>query len=841
MDALLLCAAILAAGPVREFGSEESARIAATVVPAATAVRIDGHLTDEVWRRAPVVTGFKQRDPRDGAPATFETEARVAYDDTAIYVAVQALDPEPQRIVGLRTRRDEGSPSDWVRVIIDSFHDRRSAYEFAVNPAGVKQDGYWFNDGNKDDGWDAVWDVAVSRSERGWRAEFRIPFSQLRYHPAEHAIFGFAVVRQIGRLNETSTWPLLSKNVNGYVSSFGELTGLRLTQSAKRLELVPYLVGDLKTQQVTGGNPLVERRDPNASIGVDLKYALRPGLTLTATVNPDFGQVEADPAVVNLSAFETFFSERRPFFVEGSGVFRFDTDCNDDRCSGLFYSRRIGRSPRGSANVPEGGFSTQPVQTTVLGAAKLTGRAGAFSIGALTAVTADEEALIADGPLRTRQTVEPMTGYTVIRAKREFANQSSFGFMTTATNRRLDASTRFLPANAFTGGLDWDWRLTPKYSITGYAVGSTVRGDAGAIAELQESNVHSFQRPDAGHVDLDVTRTALNGYGGGLAFNKIGGERVRFNTNVGLRSPGYDINDVGFLRRADQKTMNNWLQWRYDRPTRITSSFRWNLNQWAGWNFDGDTLFSGGNFNSHAVFVNHWSAGFGVNADGQGFDDRATRGGPGAYGTAGRSLWSYANTDRRRRLSLYVNTFNSWLKEGGGFRDVSPGLTFRPATFVSVGTGLRFSRNEDPQQWIGNEDGHYVFGRIDQKTVGITARFNYTVTPTLTVQMYAEPFISAGSYSEFKELADGRARAFSARFAPYAYGGNADFSYRSFRTTNVVRWEYKPGSTLFVVWQQGREDVLDQGSFRFGRDFRGAFDAPGRNVFLVKWAYWLNY
>src|SRR5215210_9403932 len=261
---LILFGAAFAAAPLR---ADSAARIAAAVVPAATAIHIDGELTEEVWSRAPLVTGFKQRDPRDGAPATFDTEVRVAYDDNAVYVAVNAADPDPSKLVGLRTRRDEGSPSDWIRVAFDSFHDRRSAYEFAVNPAGVKQDAYWFNDGNKDEGWDAVWDVAVSRSERGWRAEFRIPFSQLRFHPADNATFGFAVVRQIGRLSETSSWPLLSKNASGYVSSFGELTGLRLTRSGKRLELVPYVVGDLKTQPSISTNPLVKGTDPNAALG----------------------------------------------------------------------------------------------------------------------------------------------------------------------------------------------------------------------------------------------------------------------------------------------------------------------------------------------------------------------------------------------------------------------------------------------------------------------------------------------------------------------------------------------------------------------------------------------
>jgi hypothetical protein len=600
---------------------------------------VDGDLTEEVWQSVPVIKGFKQRDPKDGADATFDTEARVAYDGSALYVAVLALDPEPARLVGIRTRRDEGSPSDWIRVAIDSFHDRRSAFEFGVNPAGVKQDTYWFNDANQDGGWDAVWDVAVSRGPRGWRAEFRIPFSQLRFHPAPSATFGFAIVRQIGRLNETTTWPLLSKSASGYVSSFGELTGLQLNRSPKRLEMVPYLVSDVTTSPAQPNNPLYQGTDPDMALGVDLKYALRPGLTLTGTVNPDFGQVEADPAVVNLSAFETFFSERRPFFMEGSGVFRFDLDCNDGNCSGLFYSRRIGRAPRGSADVPDGGYSVAPTQTTIVGAAKLTGRAGPFSIGVLNAVTADEDAVVAHGLQRTRQTIEPLSSYSVARARREFADQSSLGFMLTATNRSLDDSTRFLPGQAYTGGIDWDWRVSKRYAIQGYWAGSSIRGDQEAIAALQESNVHSFQRPDAEHVEFDATRTALSGYGAMLAVAKIGGERTRFNSNVSVKSPGFDINDVGFMRRADVRSMSNWLQVRYERPTRWYRSFRYNLNQWAGWNFDGDLLNYGYNVNAHVVFLNNWGTGMGVNLNPQVFDDRATRGGPGAYRNPARSVW----------------------------------------------------------------------------------------------------------------------------------------------------------------------------------------------------------
>jgi hypothetical protein len=808
---------------------------------AATAVRVDGGLNDAVWQTVPPITNFLQREPKEGAEATFRTEARVAYDAAALYVAVQAFDPEPQRIVGIRTRRDEDSPSDWLSVVVDSFHDRRSGYEFAVNPAGVKQDGYWFNDTNNDPGWDAVWDVTVARNNLGWRAEFRIPFSQLRYQPADPATFGFAVIRRVGRLNETSTWPLLAKSANGYVSSFGELTGLRLDRSPKRLEVVPYVVGDVRTQPRETGNPLSKATDPTGSAGVDLKYAVKPGLTLTATLNPDFGQVEADPAVVNLSAFETFFSERRPFFVEGSGIFQMNIDCNDGSCSGLFYSRRIGRSPRGSPTVPDGGYSTAPAQTTILGAGKLTGRIGAFSIGAVSAVTSQENAVIASGTGKTRQAVEPLTGYNVIRARREFKNQSALGFMATATNRGLDEATRFLPGQAYTGGLDWDWRLRRKYALQGYWAGSSVRGDAAAIDALQRSNVHSLQRPDSTALHYDPSRTSLNGYGGSASFSKIGGQRVRFTSNVGIKSPGFEINDLGFMQRADERTMSNWMQVRYDTPSKYLRSFRYNLNQWAGWNADGDLLRAGYNVNAHAVFKNNWGTGMGVNLNPRAFDDRATRGGPGVYRNPQRSVWGYVTSDERPAFSGNIFAVTGHDTRGSSFRELSPSVSYRPSSFLKISEGLNFSRNYDESQWVEQKDGQYVFGLIRQKTVGLQTRVNYTITPTLSIQIYAEPFVSAGQYSSFKELTDGRAASYDRRYTPVVYTGNPDFNYRSFRTTNVLRWEYKPGSTLFAVWQQGREDNINRGSFDFARDFGGVFSSPARNVFLIKWAYWLNY
>jgi hypothetical protein len=842
------CAAlVLFAEPATadERNDRERAPAALQIDGAAVAIRLDGELTDAAWQLAPPVTAFVQRDPSEGAPATFRTEARVVYNTAGIHVAVRAYDPQPDRIVGFLTRRDEQSSSDWIRILIDSYHDRRTAYEFAVNPMGVKQDAYWFNDNSADRSWDAVWDVVVNRDGDGWRAEFHIPFSQLRFASRHDGRVGFAVVREVARINEVATWPLLAKSASGYVSSFGELTGLTAGRSAKRLELVPYSVAQVATVPPEEGNPLQNTTDPGASMGVDLKYALTPALTLTATVNPDFGQVEADPAIVNLGAFETFFAERRPFFVEGSGNYNFNMDCSDGQCTGLFYSRRIGRQPRGEPDLPDDGYSVQPLQSTILGAGKLTGRVGAFSVGALTAVTQEETARIAIGDARSNLIVEPGTVYSVGRIRREYVDQSSIGVMFTSTNRRIVQDVNFLPAHAFTGGVDYDWRVGRRFNVTGYLAGSSLRGSAEAITDIQENNVHSFQRPDAAHVDPDPDATALNGYSGAVAFGKIGGERVRFNAHLGFKSPGFDSNDLGFLRRADEIFQANWVQWRRERPGKHVRSVRVNFNQWQGYNFGGDRMFSGGNVNVGWIFQNFWTAGFGIGPDIGGLDDRATRGGPGGRRTSFINNWFWLNTDDRRRVSF--NWFNFWNNDfnGSRFIELSPSVTIRPTSAMMLQVGGRWNSNKDDAQWIENLDEdtdspHYVFGRLKQATMAVTVRANYTITPTLSVQLYGQPFVSAGHYEHYKELVNGRAERHQDRYAPFAYADNADFNVLSFRTTNVLRWEFKPGSTLFVVWQQGREEEGERGNFRFRRDFRDTFATPASNTVLVKLAYWFN-
>lgn len=839
---------LLTAAPAHAGGSDtpNPRSIAATPIPAgAAAILIDGVPNEEVWAKAPAVKDFGQRRPAEGGAPTYETEGRVLFDAANLYVAVTATDPEPHKLVGLRTRRDELTSSDWLSVYIDSYHDKRTAYEFGVNPAGVKYDRYWFNDSSSDISWDAVWDVAVTKTQTGWRAEFRIPFSQLRFNPSTTSTFGFAIGRILQRSDEASTWPLIRRSQQGFVSQFGELTGLSFTKPLRKLELTPYVLGQMTTASVDAKNPLAKSPDSTGTIGVDMKYAVAPGLTLTASANPDFGQVEADPAVVDLSGFETFFPEKRPFFVEGSGNFSFDLDCEDGQCTGLFYSRRIGRSPHRFFTAPNGSYATQPTNTTILGAAKLTGRFGRFSVGALNAITSTEHATISTSGLKSSTPVEPATSYSVVRAVREFSNRSRIGFMATGTNRRLSDELKFLPANAFTGGMDFDWRFKGKYSLTGFASGSTVRGSADAIAGIQRSTVHSYQRPDADSFDYDATRTALSGNAGSVSIGKISGKYTMFNSNVGYKSPGFDINDLGFQSRADEISQSNWFQVRSDTPNSWRRSINVNFNQWSGYNFDGDRRFSGGNINAHTTLTSNWSMGMGINAQGRGFADRLTRGGPGGYTNGNQSLWGYVNSDSRKPLTMSMN-INAFTDHKGSWnRGISPGGTWRPSSGLAISAALNLSQNQSDAQWITNltDNGvaRYVFGRLEQKTVGITTRINYTITPTLTLQIYAEPFVSAGDYSNFKTLTNGRADRYEDRYAPYNYSSNPDFNFGSFRSTNVLRWEYRPGSAIFVVWQQGREDFANNGALRYGGSMSDLFAAPATNVFLVKYSRWLNF
>jgi len=807
-------------------------------------IRLDGDLSDAAWRDAGVITDFVQRQPAEGAPPTLRTEARVLYDDVAIYVGVRAFDTDPDRILAFLTRRDNESASDWIRVLIDSYHDRRTAFEFMVNPVGVKRDMYYFNDTNNDGSWDAVWDVAVQRDRDGWSAEFRIPYSQLRFGGTADNTLGFAIVREIPRLNETATWPLLPRGASGYVSSFGELSGVVRPSGGKRLEVAPYVLGQIRTVPEQPGNPLLETPDPGGAVGLDLKYAVTRSLSFTGTVNPDFGQVEADPAEVNLSAFETFFNERRPFFVEGSGAYQFE--CDD--CS-IFYSRRIGRTPRG---VPDatGGYEVHPGQSTILGAGKLTGRVGPFSVGTLIAVTEEEHAVLAFGDARVRQPVEPQTFYSVSRVRREFADQSSVGAIFTSANRGYTDVLGFLPDSAVTAGVDYDWRLGQRWGLNGSWTGTHVTGSPVAISALQQSNVHSFQRPDADYVDFDPLARSMSGHAGSISFAKIAGDKVRGNVMTSYKTPGFELNELGFMRRADEIKQRAWVQRRWMTSGKYVREKSINFNQWSNHNFGGDRLELGGNVNSHWQFMNRWSTGGGFNVNPTNFDDRLTRGGPGGLTVPNVNGWYYFNTDTSRPISFHwdSNFFVDFPDSGAAARShnvfMGPRLQFRPTSAMSAEVGIGQARETEDAQWVTNLTGaqgtHYVLGRLHQTTTNLTLRLSYTLTPTLSLQLYGQPFSSTGRYENYKELVDGRAERYADRYAPYDYAGTADFTVLSFRTTNVLRWEFKPGSALFVVWQQGREGFRPNSAFRFGNDYGDIFSTPAANTVLVKMSYWLN-
>jgi len=489
-------------------------------------------------------------------------------------------------------------------------------------------------------------------------------------------------------------------------------------------------------------------------------------------------------------------------------------------------------------------YTTLPAQTGIIGAAKITGRIGKFSIGVLNAVTGQEHASVADGLLRYDRPVEPLTNYMVGRLRREFSNQSSVGGMLTATNRRLTSDLLFLPKSAITGGMDFDWRFKSRYSLTGSWVGSDIHGDHEAIVRIEENSRHYFQRPGFTAFEREPDATSLAGSAGRVSIRKIGGEHTRFQSSFAFKTPGFDINDVGFFRRADEKNMNNWLQVRSEKPSRWFRSRYLNFNQYARWNYDGDKLGSGGNVNAHANFTNHWNIGGGYNFNQRFYDDRLSRGGPGGLFEDYNGVWFYVDGDDRHRVALnyngtfFVDGYGSWIRE------YEPRVTVRPLPSVSIAGGMRIATSVSDTQWVNNVTDtkeHYVFARLQQTTLSFTARASFTMKPTLSLQLYAEPFVSAGGYGAFKELVDGRNPEYENRYQPFAYADNPDFNYRSFRTTNVLRWEYRPGSTIFAVWQHAREGSAADGTFRFRHDFHDLFELAGHNVFLVKVAYWLNY
>lgn len=821
-------------------GPDSSAR--ATAVRVAQAPVIDGRENDGVWAAATATSDFREFQPKEGGPARFRTEFKAAYDDRNLYVFVRAFDPRPDSIMRALSRRDVRGASDQVKLMIDSYFDRRNGYEFAVNPDGVKRDYAIYNDRDEDDSWDAVWDVGTRVDSAGWTAEFRIPLSQMRMANRANHTFGFAIWRDIERYKERTSWPTYLSTRNGLTSQLGRLEGINGISAPRRLEVTPYSLTK-NSSRTLGANSY--DRVSNATAGADLKFGITPNVMLDATINPDFGQVEADPSVLNLSAFETFFSERRPFFVEGVGLYNFGVNCSVVNCSGegLFYSRRIGRQPQLLGRY--GGIGS-PTATPILGASKLTGRfPDGLSVGVLEAVTKD-----VDGT--ADRTIEPLTSYTVARLQQEFrGGGTTIGVIGTGVNRSLDQWTEtFLRKSAYVGGAD----LRHKFGSTGYelnasAMASRVTGDAAVISATQLDPVHNYLRPDA-NLGYDPTATSLSGVAAEVKFAKFGGGITRFETSLGRRSPGFEINDLGFMRRADEQTQAAWFALQFRKPTKVYRSLQMNFNEWLLWNTDGLKTGTGINTNWHMNSTNNFWWHFGTTFNQLGsYCDNCTRGGPTIRRSPMVDFFAGVNMDDRWKVTPHVFF-------GGGRGDygesrfywIDPSVEIRPTSATQMSFGFSYNRTDDDSQWFGNfTDGtgtHYAFAALDQKTFSFNTRMSYTMSPTLTLQVYASPFLTKGSYANIRETsATPRADAYEDRYQPYAPPGTPDmgFNFQQLRSNTVLRWEYRPGSTVFAVWTHGR-DFFDgtTGTRTWQEEYDNLFTQHPDNTFLIKVAYWLS-
>jgi hypothetical protein len=884
VHALTLCVGALTALNMQADRAAPKRLRAAKV--SAGAIRVDGRLTDPQWRSAQPASGFVQREPVEGAAATERTEVRVLYDDEALYVGARMHSRDPGAVRALVTRRDREGSSEQLIVSLDTYRDRRTAYTFAVTPAGVRIDYYHSADfeDTRDYSFDPVWEAATTIDSLGWVAELRIPFSQLRFNAGGEQVWGINLARTIPAANEVAYWILVPRNETGWASRFGELIGIGGIRPSRRLEAVPYLASDATLKPIDDPrDPLADNRTAGVRAGGDMKMGLGPGLTLDATINPDFGQVEADPAEVNLSAFETFFDERRPFFVEGAQLFQ-------PSGPGWFYSRRIGAPAHTS---PDADYADETSTTTILGAAKVTGRLrSGLSVAALAALT-DREYVrfidtahvvtLPDGgvtnvPTKSgRVVVAPRTGYGVARLQQEFgANASTAGLILTGVRRHLtagDFAASVLTRDAYSGGVDWRLRWKRgEYDWSGYAGFSHVAGDTAALSAIQQSSRHYFQRPDAGHVEFDPLRTRLSGFTLGTGVSKLGGN-WRWDIDLGTESPGFELNDLGRLSTADDIDLFAGLRYLHTRPGRRLHKWTLGVEGGQSWNYDGLRTGTFVELGADATLKNFWELDAEAWLVPRTLDDLLTRGGP--VMETGRRWGSCLSLESSSgdKTQWEIGGCSEGDELKGSTSSIEASLSFRPGTQWEVSIEPAYLASVNPRQYVttlarspGSDvtyGNRYVFAFVDRSQLVMRVRLNYAVTPDLTVESYAEPFVASGRYHDFGELAAPRARQLRA----YGTDGttitrntdgsytvsearpsgaadvftleNSDFDVLSFRSNVVLRWEWRAGSALYLVWQQDRH--ADGGVARPVHPQRlwRAMQTRGANLFAVKLTYWL--
>ena len=849
-------------------------------VPLTGTLHVDGHLDEPAWQAAVPADRFTQREPKEGERATERTEVRVLIGDGALFVGARLYDQDAKKIRSRLVRRDEDLASDYFAVLLDPYHDHSTGVVFRVSPAGSINDATIAPNGNQDLSWDPVWHVHTSMDSLGWTAEIEIPLSQLHYTEASaDAVWGIQLRRWIDRKQEFSEFSFTPLREESGVSKYGHLTGLGALEAVRHLELLPYARLRSEYVHVSPSDPFRDGSDQFPAAGLDLKYGLTTNLTLNGTINPDFGEVEVDPAVVNLSAFETFYPERRPFFVEGADVFRFGDmrSYNNFNTTIAFHGRRVGRAPQRTISGDDVVHVDAPSVTTITTAAKLTGKTkSGWTLGVLDAVTPRELATYEDtiGVMHD-EPVSPLTNFFVGRFKRDYRKGSTVvGGIVTATHRDLSdpALEGILRQNAYAGGLDLNhYWAARRYSFDAMFLGSTVHGREDVIDATQQSSARYYQRPDADYLTYDPTRTRLSGYAGHASLNKIAGKHWLGSLTYQDWSPGFEINDLGFQNAADQRAFSTLALYKEDKPGKVIRSWdAFVFSNWS-WNYGGAQTYE----EYAAVWEGTWSSYWFSSLRGEWYpgnhDDKLTRGGPLSALPPGGTIRATLNTDSRRSTRLNLNGTVAWDDAGGHLRQITTSLSISPMTALKVRFEPGFRKLRDMAQYVQTEEdptaaetygARYVFAQIDQNQVSLDTRLDWTFSPKLSLQLYVQPLIVAGEYTDLKELRT------SSRYDFSVYGKNSgtittdedgnmtvdpdgagpaapfdvsnpDFNFRSFRGNAVLRWEYRPGSALFLVWQQGREETAPMGDFDFSRDWRALSDIPPENVLALKATYWI--
>ncbi len=842
-----------------------------TAIHIANPPSIDGILNDESWKEGPWTGDFTQNEPFNGSRASQGTEFKIAYDDNNIYVAIKAYDASPDSIVPRLTRRDQ-TDGDLLAICLDSYHDMRTGFLFGVSAAGVKYDEIFTNDGqNMDPAWDPDWWVKTSVNKEGWNAEMKIPFSQIRFEKNPGLSWGLELARVIYRKNETDFWQHIPKDAPGLIHNFGELKGLELIRPRKILDITPFFVFKTETFRADKENPFRSSgRKFGLNGGLDSKIGITSNLTMDLTINPDFGQVEADPSVVNLTAFETFYKEQRPFFVEGNNITDFNIGIGDDRVGNdnLFYSRRIGRSPQCSpGNVKEGWTTDIPGFTGILGAAKLTGKTKeGWSVGVMDAVTNEVRAETDTVGGRFSQPVEPLTNYFLGRIQKDMnSGNTIIGGMVTGTNRVMDTTlATVLNRAAYTGGLDLIQYFRDKsWMVSLNSAFSIVEGTREAIARTQESPARYFQRPDNSHVRFDPMRRSLAGSGGRLEVMKMNGH-INLMGVVLWRTPGFETNDLGYLRQADQvigvlsATYNQW------EPRGIYNKFSVTCPVYYIFDFGGDCLSRGLEPGFNITFRNYWNGFISTSATTNQLSSSLLRGGPLMRIPGSYKFQSGFSTDNRRKIIMSVNAGRNGQYLNSSRSDFfSFGVQFKPSSYFTISLSPQISSSSDQLQYVTTVDQsstpRYIFATIHQNTVSASLRTNINLSPDLSLQYWGQPFLSAGKYSDYKYITDPMAHEYNDRFHTFSASqvsgsgsnydidedgdgkpdyriGAGDFNYQAFLSNLVVRWEFKPGSSVYFVWSQSRKGLDDTGIVE-AADLGSLFSIRPVNIFLVKFSY----